>query len=97
MVALGMFQLDSTGSPPGDYKCHINKLSGKFLGQATGPIAARYATMLSRTNPFRNWDINQRYMRTNSFITPQTVHDHLAGLEEVRRVVAAARRDGILP
>lgn len=97
MLALGKLRLRPSGVPiDKPHKVHIDKFWNVFVSLTSDPQAARYATMLSHKNPFSEWDINQRYMREASFIRPEILAAHRAGVAEVTRVVAAARRDGIL-
>ena len=93
MIAFGI-KTDNDGTPEGKYKIHINKLWGKYDTVRTGHNqGVGYA--LSSTNPFRIWDISDRYGSQSNF-DQERVDQHRLGAEEVDRLIKRARKDGLL-
>ncbi|HRS17559.1 MAG TPA: hypothetical protein P5234_15090 [Thermoanaerobaculaceae bacterium] len=95
MKALGM-AVRADGAPlEHHHRVHIDKLWGEFLSLANGSGGASYAALLTPTNPFANWSVEQRYHCTSS-IAQTTVEDHKNGTTAVFSVLSQARQDGRL-
>jgi len=95
MRALGM-RLRDDGSPQmGSHRVHINLLWPEFHAFAAGRRAEPYTVMLPAENLFSDWDIGQRYYRSEE-IPKDTATRHREALRHVHRVVSRARLDGRL-
>ena len=96
MLGLGMV-LRPDGAPQDPkHRVHINNLWDEFIGLATGPDGARYAALLSGTsNPFKYWDVAQRYAHRNH-VFAAAVEQHRVGCGLTRQVLNAALLDGVV-
>lgn len=95
MVSRRWIGVDAHGNPDRPYKIHIDQLWEKFLTLARGRAEARYISLLSSSNPFRNWHIAQRYVQQGS-LNSDIARLHRLGANQVCSLVRAARGDGLL-
>jgi len=94
MVALGM-ALQPDGKPVERlYRKHINKLWTEFVSFANCRNGARYTSQLSvLSNPFTNWDIDQRYHHRSS-VTLEVAEKHQHAAKVVKQVLDEAILNG---
>ncbi len=94
MAALGM-TLRPDGRPmERSYGVHINKLWNEFVSFANARNGAHYASQLSGlSNPFTNWDIDQRYHH-RSDVTPGIAENHQRAAQMVKQVLDNAILNG---
>lgn len=94
MVTLGM-TLKPDGKPMNPlYRKHINKLWNEFVSFATSRNGVRYASQLSAlSNPFTNWDIDQRYHH-RSGVTFVVAENHQHAAQVVKQVLDDAILNG---
>jgi hypothetical protein len=93
MVSFGM-QLQTNGAPNKSDKEHINKLLPRYEAYRSGHHEGiNYP--LSQTNPFTNWDVNQRYDSQVGF-TQSAVDPHQQGAKCIKQLVMKAQLAGLL-
>jgi hypothetical protein len=86
--------LSANGVPNKPDREHINKLSPRYeTYRSTHLLGVNYA--LPQTNPFANWDVNQRYEHQASF-TQHIVDPHKQGAECVKALVKKAQLEGLI-
>lgn len=96
MLSLGMMRLRNDGIPEErKYKVHIHKLWDKFRTFASGRSASRYASLLPEKNPFDDWDVTQRYFRSD-WLDAKRVDKHHRGALAAKSLVKLARSEGRL-
>ena len=75
-------------------KVHINKVWQRYDVYRSGHHrGAQYS--LSSSNPFNDWDVNQRYTHRSNFDAAR-VQKHRRGAEEVHKMVKKARLEGLI-
>jgi hypothetical protein len=74
---------------------HAGQLCGELAATAHGRSAAHFTALISEPNPFRDWNINDRYT-DGTRITRQAVVDHLAAARLVLDLYSQALTDGML-
>jgi hypothetical protein len=94
MTGLNM-PCDPSGVPDPPHKVHIDQLWSRFLTFANNHGGAKYAGMLSSTNPFDDWRVSQRYANQAHF-TAAVASSHEAGAGAVQTCMAEARLDGVV-
>jgi hypothetical protein len=93
MLGLGM-KLKKDGKPEKPYTVHINLLWDEFITFASDRSGAHYATrMTGISNPFDDWDVNQRYDNRAS-ITVKVVVSHQQAAETTKQVLETAVFNG---
>lgn len=94
MEKLGM-PVDSLGPTDKRYKVHINVLWTRFKSFASGRLDSTLVSLLPDTDPFDDWDVNQRYAN-KTYFTRSWVQQHRSGAERVRALMHEARIRGVL-
>lgn len=96
MMRFGMTLNPTTGKPSvGADVVHADKLWARYESYRSGnPVGTGYA--LPTSNPFANWDVNQRYHNQGVF-SAAVVTAHRVGAEEVRKLVKQAELAGLFP
>ncbi len=94
MLKLGM-PVSPAGVPQGPYRIHIDRLWTSFRIFASGKLPPYYFSFLSSNNPFRNWDIGQRYENQSGF-NQATVDPHRQEVQKIKQMLDKAKSDGIL-
>ena len=91
---LGM-ALRPDGAPAdGHHRVHINKLWTEFITFANDRSGAHYASkMTDVSNPFDDWDVNQRYHH-RSGITSEVIEKHRQAAIKTRQVLENAVLNG---
>lgn len=95
MLAFGM-SLDSGKNKPADKKdqVHADKVWVRYESYRSGHCnGAGFA--LTASNPFDNWDINQRYFHQKLF-DRNIATRHKSGAEEVRKLLRQAVVKGVI-
>ncbi|MGV0761318.1 hypothetical protein V6768_18510 [Tistrella mobilis] len=95
MQSFGMSVHDGEPADRRDWK-HVDQLAERYETYRSGstyPNAASY--MLVNGNAFNDWRASQRYAVESAF-TQDRVDAHATGAREVRDLVKAARREGLL-
>lgn len=93
MCAFGM-GLDADGRPPPGDRLHADGIWDRYEAyRSSHHLGTGYP--LPGTNPFSDWDVNQRYAHRSGFDGARAGR-HRVGAEHVRRLIAQARKDGLL-
>lgn len=95
MVAFGM-PYDSSGGRPTEKKDikHADQIWVRYEAyRSKHHQGSGYP--LPNANPFSNWRAEQRYDHHTQF-TDATARDHRAGVEEVRKLLKKAEREGLI-
>lgn len=95
MMMFGM-TVDATGAPTDKKKDrrHIDEIWQRYESYRSGPpVGAAYT--LPPTAPFADWKIEQRYAKRDGFDL-ERIQGHRDGAEIVRKLMARARRDGLI-
>lgn len=95
MLAFGM-PYDATKDWPAQKndRAHANGIWIRFESYRSGHAhGAGYA--LSLDNPFKNWDVADRYAHQSNFDQARAQR-HQAGAQAVRDLIAKAQREGLL-
>jgi hypothetical protein len=96
MQVFGM-DVGKDGSPKkSDDRKHIDKIWHRYETYRSGHAqGASYSLPTISRSPFDNWEASQRYAKESAFHQGH-VAPHRSGAEFVRRLLAQARRDGLL-
>jgi hypothetical protein len=94
MFSLGM-ALRPDGAPADvHHRVHINKLWTEFITFANDRSGAHYASKMTNvSNPFDDWDVNQRYHH-RSGITSEVIEKHRQAAIKTRQVLETAVLNG---
>ena len=94
MLSLGM-TLRPDGAPADPkYQVHINKLWDEFITFAYNRSGVYYSARITGiSNPFYDWDINQRYQHRSS-ITSGIAKNHQVAAMTVKQILEAAVLNG---
>ncbi len=92
-------------APNGEPKDPLDRVHVNYLRPNKVNVWVRYETYrstyqainypLSPTNPFANWDVNQRYEHQINF-TQQLVDPHKQGAVSVKTLITQAQQDGLI-
>lgn len=96
MLSLGM-SLRPDGAPADrQHRVHINQLWNEFVTFAHDRSGAHYAArMTGASNPFDDWDVNQRYHHRSS-ITREAAEKHQQAAMTVKQILETAVLNGDL-
>lgn len=96
MKSLGL-QLRQDGAPTEKkYRVHINQLWDEFNTFADSRNGLKYtAKICNLTNPFNNWDVNQRYHHRSDF-TQNQVDEHEQAAQTAMSILQDAILDGVV-
>jgi hypothetical protein len=92
MATLGA-PLKSNGDLSDQYQLHVDQLWDKFQHFAQGPHLSRYAALLGRSNPFRDWRIIQRYYEDGHLQNSNKLPGHRNGAFVARRMLTQVLLD----
>ena len=76
----------------------IPKMPSTCFKTKDGPMlttAAHYSPLLGSSNPFNDWDVNQRYANEANF-NQALANNHRIGWEQAQMIVSQAKLDGLL-
>jgi hypothetical protein len=76
------------------YKIHLPKLWDEFIAYVPSSGTNAYASLLA-ANPFKSWDVSDRYGHDTAF-TQTRVDSHRDAALQAQRVLEQARLDGRL-
>lgn len=93
MKQFGMYVDPASGKPPKADLVHANQIWIRYEAYRAGSVAAGYA--LPPTNPFSNWNVNNRYAPDSHFVK-NDVNVHRNGTEIVKRLITKAILEGRL-
>jgi len=75
-------------------KAHANDIWVRYETYRSGHHSGA-SYLLPASNPYADWDVNQRYARRNNFVQSLVVA-HRQGVEVVRKLLDTARKDGLI-
>ena len=80
---------------PADIKnmVHADKIWSRYQSHLSGTLASRYT--LPQSNPFFDWNVNQRYAHTKNFDSSRLAN-HRKGAELVKGLIKQADNEGIV-
>ncbi len=94
MVAFGMLVGSDSGPAAKSDRIHANLSWSRYEAYRSGHHeGASFA--LPTTNPFRDWDVSQRYANQCDF-DQKRVDSHRLGAEAVRKLIGKARKEGLI-
>ncbi|MGE4297110.1 MAG: hypothetical protein AB7E47_03695 [Desulfovibrionaceae bacterium] len=94
MHCFGM-RTDASGSPTDSKdKRHANAIWDRFEAYRAGHQTGAAYT-LPRSNPFSNWNVDQRYANQRNF-DAKLVAKHKSGATSVNNLIEKAKKDGLL-
>jgi hypothetical protein len=87
--------VEKSGARQIEYR-HLPKLWGELAAVASGRAGAKFLAFVSGQNPFRAWDISDRY-RDGSSITAQRAWSHVSAAGQILRLYQEAKLSGVVP